>query len=68
MDQFQQANSHRRVHDASPVRPDGVGNVTDVDGVEVLVVRPTFHKYLSHNQEFSYIIIYIFSPFKLLGE
>lgn len=29
---------HRGVHDACAVGPDGVGDVTDVDGVQVLVV------------------------------
>lgn len=31
-------NTHRGVHNACAMRPDGVGNVTDVNGVQVLVV------------------------------
>lgn len=32
------------VHDPCTVGTDGVGNVADVDGVEMLVVAGTFHK------------------------
>ena len=32
------------VHDPCTVGPDGVCNVADVDGVEMLVVAGTFHK------------------------
>lgn len=31
-------NTHRGVHDARAVGPDGVGDVSDVDGVQVLIV------------------------------
>lgn len=31
-------DTHRSVHDACAVGPDGVGDVTDVDGVQVLIV------------------------------
>jgi len=33
-----------RVHDAGAVRADRVGDVTDVDRVQVLVVAGTLHK------------------------
>ena len=36
----------RGVHDANTMSPDGVCNVSDVDGVEVLIVTGPFNKYL----------------------
>ena len=39
--------THSGVHYASAMSPDGVGYVTNVDGVEVLVVRRTLHKDLA---------------------
>lgn len=39
--------AYRCVHDARPVGPDGVGNVTDVNSVEMFVVRCTLNKDLA---------------------
>ena len=36
--------THCGVHNTSAMSPDGVGYVTNVDGVEVLVVRGTLNK------------------------
>ena len=36
--------THSGVHNASTMSPDGVGYVTNVNGVEVLIVRRTFNK------------------------
>ena len=37
-------STHRGVHDARAVGSDGVGNVADVDGVQVLVVGLPLYK------------------------
>ena len=37
---------YRCVHDAETVRADGVGDVTDVDRVQVLVIGSSFYKNL----------------------
>ncbi len=34
------------VHNACAMSPDGVGNVSDVDGIQVLVVGRPLYKYL----------------------
>lgn len=41
--------AYRGVHDARAVSPDGVGDVSDVDCVEVLVVAGSLHKNLKCN-------------------
>ena len=46
---YQLVSPHSCVHNASSMCSNGVGNVTDVDGVEVLVVRLTLYKYLRHD-------------------
>lgn len=42
--------THRGVHDPCAVRPDGVGNVSDVDGVQMLVVTCLLNEDLSENK------------------
>lgn len=39
-------STHRGVHDACAMSADRVGNVTDVDGVQVLVVTCLLNEYL----------------------
>lgn len=41
--------AYRGVHDARAVSPDGVGDVSDVDRVEVLIVAGSLHKNLKCN-------------------
>ena len=48
--------AHCGVHDASAVGPDGVGHVTNVDGVEVFVIRLPLYKYLQSSR---YMYMYI---------
>ena len=38
------SSTHSGVHNASTMSPDGVGDVANVDGVEVLIVRRTLNK------------------------
>lgn len=44
-----QRKTHCGVHNARAVRPDGVCNVTDVDGVKMLVVACLFYENLQGN-------------------
>jgi hypothetical protein len=41
------------VHDASSMGPDGVGNMADVDGVDMFVVGLPLHKYLLYTHTIS---------------
>lgn len=43
--------THRGVHDACAVGPDGVGDVTDVNGVQVFVVTRLFYEDLSESRD-----------------
>lgn len=42
--------THSGVHYADAMGSNGVGNVTDVDGVQVLVVAGSLHKYLQRRK------------------
>ena len=48
--------THCGVHDARAVCSDGVGDVADVNGVQVLVVGLTLHKYLHPNNKLEFFI------------
>jgi len=47
----------RRVHDSSAVRPNGVGDVANVDRVQVLVVARPLHEYLQRSKQSGFRII-----------
>lgn len=46
--------THRGVHNAGAMGPDGVSNVTDVDGVQMLVVTRFLNEDLLESRNFFY--------------
>ena len=59
--------THRGVHDAGAVGSDGVGNVADVDGVQVLVVTCLLYEDLSESDGLN-VRLYIYWVQRTEGE